>query len=263
MSNTLTTEQFIKKAMLVHGNKYNYSKTIYGKNHLTKVIIICPYHGEFLQSPNGHLVGDGCRKCFYESKNPYHQRISQEEWINRSILMHRDLYDYSKVIYNRWLDKVTIICKKCGHQFLQLAYMHIAGRGCPKCKISHGELEIYKWLKENNIDFVWQYIFNDCVGIKNKLKFDFYLPHLNIIIEFDGSQHEDPERFFNRFKMSSELRRKRIENLMLCDIIKNQYCQINNINLIRIPYKQRHHIKNILNSNILNKNLLVLNDNYK
>lgn len=47
---------FISKAILVHGNKYDYSKVEYINNH-TKVCIICPEHGEFWQTPNNHLNG--------------------------------------------------------------------------------------------------------------------------------------------------------------------------------------------------------------
>ena len=57
-----TTEQFIKEAIRLHGNKYDYSKVVY-KNSYSKVIIICPIHGEFLQTPNEHLHGHGCPIC--------------------------------------------------------------------------------------------------------------------------------------------------------------------------------------------------------
>lgn len=57
-----TTEQFIKKAKKVHGDKYDYSKVEYINNN-TKVCIICPEHGEFWQEPHNHLQGKGCSKC--------------------------------------------------------------------------------------------------------------------------------------------------------------------------------------------------------
>ena len=62
----LTTEEFIKKAREVHGDKYDYSKVEY-VNSTTKVCIICPKHGEFTQSPKKHIAGQGCEKCFRES----------------------------------------------------------------------------------------------------------------------------------------------------------------------------------------------------
>ena len=57
-----TTEEFIKKAMEVHGERYDYSKVVYTKAH-NKVCIICPEHGEFWQTPAKHLLGQGCSKC--------------------------------------------------------------------------------------------------------------------------------------------------------------------------------------------------------
>lgn len=55
----LTTEEFIKKARKVHGNKYDYSKVKYVNNQ-TKVRIVCPEHGEFSQRPIDHLKGHEC-----------------------------------------------------------------------------------------------------------------------------------------------------------------------------------------------------------
>jgi hypothetical protein len=56
-------EEFIIKANFRHNNKYDYSKTYYF-NASTKVIVICPIHGEFETIPNSHInSGYGCRKC--------------------------------------------------------------------------------------------------------------------------------------------------------------------------------------------------------
>ena len=57
-----TTDDFIKKARKVHGDKYDYSKTNYIKSNI-KICIICPEHGEFWQTPNDHLDNHGCPKC--------------------------------------------------------------------------------------------------------------------------------------------------------------------------------------------------------
>ena len=56
------TEEFIRKAIEIHGNKYDYSKSEY-INSKTDICIICPEHGEFWQTPNKHLNGQGCPKC--------------------------------------------------------------------------------------------------------------------------------------------------------------------------------------------------------
>ena len=58
-----TTEDFIKEAIKIHGDKYDYSKVNY-KNHNTQIIIICLKHGEFLQQPTTHTTMKcGCPIC--------------------------------------------------------------------------------------------------------------------------------------------------------------------------------------------------------
>lgn len=64
----VTTEQFIAKARLVHGDKYDYSPTKYKVGH-APVAIICPIHGVFHKSPTNHLKGQGCPKCSKEAQN--------------------------------------------------------------------------------------------------------------------------------------------------------------------------------------------------
>ena len=121
-------EQFIRKAIFVHGEKkYDYSKVDY-KQCMSKVIIICPEHGEFEQIPNNHLSGNGCPKCKADE-----YRSSTEQFVQRSILVHGDKYDYSKVDYKQSKIKVIIICPIHG-EFEQRPASHLSGNGCPKCK---------------------------------------------------------------------------------------------------------------------------------
>ena len=62
MSKKVTTEEFIIRSKLIHGEKYNYSKVNY-VNNCTKICIICPVHGKFYQSPSNHMKGVKCPKC--------------------------------------------------------------------------------------------------------------------------------------------------------------------------------------------------------
>ena len=93
MSKKLTTEQFIEKATLIHGDKYNYSKVDY-INTRTKVCIICKIHGEFWQTPNMHLCGNSCPKCRQKFTNT-------QDFISHAKTIHDDKYDYSKTIYEK------------------------------------------------------------------------------------------------------------------------------------------------------------------
>jgi hypothetical protein len=120
----LTTESFIKAAILKHGNKYNYSKAVYENN--SKIEIICQTHGSFFQKSNSHLSGRGCPKCV--GKYIY----GTEEFIDRSNKIHDYKYDYSETLYKGHDYKVTIICPEHG-EFIQSANGHLNGRGCAIC----------------------------------------------------------------------------------------------------------------------------------
>lgn len=118
----LTTEEFIKKAREVHGNKYDYSKVIYNGLH-KKVCIVCPEHGEFWQEAGSHLKGRGCPICWYK-KNGNSCRKSLEVFIEQARKIHGDKYDYSKVKYINSFTKVCIICPEHG-EFWQTPVHHL------------------------------------------------------------------------------------------------------------------------------------------
>jgi 6-pyruvoyltetrahydropterin/6-carboxytetrahydropterin synthase len=55
-------DEFIRRSVIVHGDRYNYDGVKYIDNH-TKVDIVCPIHGMFSQQPRTHLKGRGCPYC--------------------------------------------------------------------------------------------------------------------------------------------------------------------------------------------------------
>ena len=120
-----TTEEFIASAKRVHGNRYDYSKAEYRKSN-SKVCIICPEHGDFWMTPNNHLHGNGCPKCYGNAK------IDKEEFLRRAIDRFNGRYSYSKVEWNGYGRKVCIICPDHG-EFWQTPFGHLAGHNCPKC----------------------------------------------------------------------------------------------------------------------------------
>ena len=97
MKKLFTTEQFIEKARMVHGDKYDYSNTDY-KMAKEKVCIICPKHGEFWQTANSHLSGHGCKKCSIE-ENSKKQKRDKDEFIMLAEERFPNMYDYSNVVY--------------------------------------------------------------------------------------------------------------------------------------------------------------------
>ncbi len=123
----LTTEEFIEKAITVHGDKYDYSLVEYIRSAM-KVKIICKEHNYIFETtPNNHLSGKGCTKC----ANVY--RKTTEEFITECILIHVDKYDYSLVKYIGAFTKVIIRCKVHDYIFSQTPSDHLSGKGCPKC----------------------------------------------------------------------------------------------------------------------------------
>lgn len=138
--NRPTTEQFIAKARVVHGNKYDYSQVDYF-NCNTKVCIICPTHGAFSQTPREHLRGFGCSKC-RDEQTAKRQTKSKDYFLSQCVAVHGNRYDYSKVIYHHGRSKIEIICPVHG-SFLQTPDSHLKGRGCPKCAIENSRDKVY------------------------------------------------------------------------------------------------------------------------
>jgi very-short-patch-repair endonuclease/Zn finger protein HypA/HybF involved in hydrogenase expression len=235
--------KFIEKAKSVHSNKYDHSKVNY-KNNKTKVIIICPEHGEFKQRPDSHLCDKrGCPICA-KNFNNNKLRTTIDQFIIKAKLVHNNKYNYDKARYNGSFSKITIICPKHG-EFIQYANHHISGCGCPVCDESKGEKLIRQYLKENNVIFVQEKSFGDLRGINGGLlRFDFFLPDFNICIEFDGRQHFD-KKYCNKYYGIEKSNYYNI--LKIHDHKKSKYCRKQGIKLIRIPYYCSNKIKSILN----------------
>jgi len=215
-----TKELFINNSIKIHGDKYDYSLVEYINNN-TKIKIICKEHGIFEQSPRSHTLNkSGCPVCIGRNK-------TTEDFIKQSKNIHNDTYTYDNVKYINSITKVSIYCENHGI-FNITPNNHLQGKGCPICRESHGEKSIRIFLESNNIEYISQKKFNDCKH-KRPLPFDFYLPKYNMCIEFDGEQH------FKKFRF--ELNDDKLIFRQKKDNIKSDYCLLNNINLLRITYK--------------------------
>ncbi len=123
---------FIQKATVLHEGKYEYSK-VYYVNNSTKVIIICPTHGEFLQRPNDHTHKNknGCPTCGKESSR-VKRTSNKDSFVKKATEIHGDKYNYTPVDYKTALTKVGIVCKIHGLFNIQ-PNSHLSGQGCKKC----------------------------------------------------------------------------------------------------------------------------------
>ena len=126
----ITLSDFINRAQVIHGYKYDYSPTDIINTQL-KVAILCPIHGLFNQAPNKHLAGQGCPGCkLVTLSSLFSQTLAG--FIEKAKGIHGDKYDYSLSTYTKKDNKLTIICPDHG-SFEQVANVHVQGGGCPKC----------------------------------------------------------------------------------------------------------------------------------
>lgn len=138
----LLQKGFIERSNLIHKNKYDYSQVNYIDQH-TKVIITCPIHGDFEQTPNAHLRGESCPKCSHKSV-----LYTTQEWIEKARSIYEDKYDYSKVVYTGAKNYITIICPKHGEFKITPNNFTTNKHGCPKCAIEYVKNSITKSLNK-------------------------------------------------------------------------------------------------------------------
>jgi hypothetical protein len=129
----LITQDFIERGKKVHGDKYDYSKSIY-IGLFKPITIICPIHGEYSQRADAHLRGQDCPICGDE-KQARSTRMTTDDFIKKSQDVHGKKYDYSQTVYYSRKQNngiVKIICPTHG-EFFQSAENHLQGSGCNRC----------------------------------------------------------------------------------------------------------------------------------
>jgi hypothetical protein len=127
MAKKLTLEEFKKKAVEKHGNKYSYDKVVY-LGRKSKIVITCLKHGDFEQIVRNHLEGLGCKKCAVNQRF-----LSLKEFKERANKIHNYKYNYDQSIYLGFHSEISIICPVHG-KFEQKVAGHLSGRGCKICK---------------------------------------------------------------------------------------------------------------------------------
>jgi len=185
----LKQRKFISDSNIIHGNKYEYHKVTYINNY-SKVIIVCPSHGEFFQTPNNHIKGQGCSKCFGN------KRLDNNEFIKRAKNAHGNLYNYNLVSYINSLTKVIIICSIHG-KFEQKPHDHLNNHGCPICaRLYRNPIseKSQRWLDTFlNLNILRERTIK--IGRKSFIP-DGFDPQTNTVYEFDGDfWHGNPKKY--------------------------------------------------------------------
>lgn len=185
------------------------------------ITLSCKSGHIYKQDRRNLLANKRCYQCYKDEK-----KISIEEVKKKIRLIHGSIFKYDFNDFKNIHSKIRIVCDK-GHEFSQKTSNHLQGKGCPICRESFGERTIRIFLEKNKIDYIRQKRFSDC-KYQNKLPFDFYLKKHNICIEYDGIQHFEPVGIFGG---EDEFKKTKIK-----DKIKDEYCLLNDIHLLRISY---------------------------
>lgn len=211
------------------------------KNNTTYMKYLCPVHGEQSMRISNLINGRNCPKCAEDIKrkkfNLPLEEVERRIKNGGGILLNKEDY------INNDKKNLKILCPECKTPFitsLQKFTQH-GSQVCSKCSGSEsiGEKKIRHYLEDHKINFIAQKWFKDCRDV-NPLPFDFYLPDKNTIIEFDGRQHFGETKYFSYS----------YEKTKDHDEIKNEYCNKNNIKLIRIPFWDYNKIESILQQKI-------------
>lgn len=227
-----SNEKFLQEMQAINPNIMILDKYV---NDNTKVKCRCKVDGyEWLSKPNYLLGGHGCHRCSNA------ERYNTDSFVEKMSIVNSNIEILGEYINSH--TKIECRCLLCEHKWSTSPNNLISGKGCPQCNTSKGEQRIKIFLEENKKEYILQYTFEDCRNI-NKLPFDFYLPDYNMCIEYDGQQHFES---INHFGGKEKLNLRQLR-----DNIKTEYCQRNNIKLLRIPYWEFENIESILNKELL------------
>lgn len=218
----ITNKEYVQKVLLVNNNIDVIEQYIDAK---TPILHRCKFHNiEWKAFPESILRGCGCMECKKE-KIGEKNRKTHEQYINEVKGVNHNIE-----VLGKYINSTTPILHKClldGYEWETIPSIILQGCGCPQCNESKGEKQIRKWLDKHNITYETQKKFVDCCDIR-PLPFDFYLTKHNIVIEYDGKQHNEPVEHFGG--------QEAYERTVKHDNIKNEYCKNNGISLLRIPY---------------------------
>ncbi len=217
-----TPENYVE---LVKNNNSNIEVIDDYINYCTPIKHKCKIHNYIWNiSPASILKGAKCPLCNSEESAKRYKK-SHQKFLEELQTINPDIAPLEEYHNNK--TKMLFQCLVCNYEWKTAPNTVLMGCGCPNCASSRGEKSIKKWLEKKQVKFEQQKRFDDCRD-KRSLPFDFFLPQENKCIEYDGEQHYVPKKRFG-----GEVG---FENTKKHDQIKNEYCKINNIPLLRIPY---------------------------
>lgn len=226
------------------------------RNKTSKVWIKCQektYHGSYEVVCYAFTSGTRCPYCNTFASNKVHPRDSfaQHHVYNTDKDFLEKYWDYDKNIIDPYElsimsdKKVWIKCNKCNESYYMYAKLFSKGCRCSKCINMKGESKIKRWLDINQIEYDTQKKFRGLVGVGNRrLSYDFYIPKLNMLIEFQGEQHDN---FIEMFHNEYDNFEKQKEH----DRRKREYAKNNNISLLEIWHYEIDNIESKLEKELM------------
>lgn len=231
-----TTDEFKQEVFDMHDDEYS----VIGEyvNNKTKIAMkhnICG--NTYEQTPSDVLFGYRCPYC-YGNIQWTQEKFEQAVY---------DKYKFEYSVLGRYINNNTKILMKhnrCGHVwYVRPRDFIYKDSGCPKCSQSKGEKRIERYLKSCSVEYILQHKFDDFRGRRNiPYSFDFYLPDYNLLIEYQGQQHERAVDFFGgeeKFEIQKEIDKK-----------KKEYAQNNHYDFLEIWYRDYDNIENILSNKL-------------
>lgn len=200
-------------------------------NSSTHLDIKCGKGHIFKSTFSNFKSNKGCKQCANDKLKLDYNVVRQE--------IEKEGYFLISDIYKNARSKLSIRCDK-NHTYSTTYTNFKSGNRCPICNNSKGEQKIFKYLNDIGAVFIYQKIFDGLIGVKGKnLSYDFYLPDYNLLIEYQGEQHE---KFIPGFQNSYEDFKRQLEH----DKRKRQYAKDNNVKLLEIWYYDFDNIESIL-----------------
>jgi hypothetical protein len=243
-----TTEDFKKEVQKLYKDEFTVIGTY--QNNKENIDIVHNICGNTLSVRPTHFLSQNSY-CTYCNKN---YKKSTEEFKAEVYKLVNDEY---KVIgtYTSSRSPITLKHTKCKNEYTVSPDNFLRGRRCPFCldrKWSKGVTTIFNFLIDNNIPFDTEFRDPQCKNIRC-LPFDFViysnwkLEKVELLIEYDGEQHDKPTNFFGG--------KEQFLKLQANEKIKKKYARTIGIPLVRFSYKQQNNLINLLIENLNRTNI--------
>lgn len=241
LKNRLAPKEFADSISKINPNIQLLEDYVRSEDKILCRCLLCNY--EWSAWPMNLKKGIGCPECAEKQR-----RITRHlKEVEKYLLYLKDTVKNVELV-DEYIDTYTPILHKClvcnNTWKIDPHHMNTRGACCPYCSGSKGEQRIRYFLDKYQVQYQPQKRYKGLIGTGNgSLSYDFYLPSYNLLIEFQGRQHEYG---YSSWGGEEQLKRQKEH-----DRRKREYAKEHNINLLEIWYYDYNNIEEIL-TNYLN-----------